>query len=298
MTESVFRAQLLNCYLQGTEYEENSSGGWPNIIRLRLSRHRVEIKQLPWATSSPRPDFVGKQIHTTDVVIHGLSDEQFERGKQIAYDLSYLLSFATMNEVRASAFRFREYGESFTTIGVTRKDFRPTIQTSHGETVAAFIPMVWRGYRRLRVKRRLPAVIEYLLEADRSGPPLEVKILAGFVALENLKATYAKEAGFPFHAGYFRRPGGRPNPKRWPIYHFEELLRMMLDDVQMGVGVKRLVSLRNQIVHFGLSNRPVSSLSAAFGLCCDTIREYLLRILEYKGPFYPYLNCRRLKALK
>ncbi len=73
---------------------------------------------------------------------------------------------------------------------------------------------------------------------------------------------------------------------------------MMLDDVQMGTGIKRLVSLRNQIVHFGLSTRPVSSLSGAFDLCCDTIREYLLRILEYKGPFFPYRNCRRLKTLK
>ncbi len=62
----------------------------------------------------------------------------------------------------------------------------------------------------------------------------------------------------------------------------------MADDVGMKPSLKRVKTLRNQIIHFGLSKRPYNSLQQHYEFCQDLIREYLLRKLNFQGSYLIY----------
>src|SRR5207244_1476392 len=109
-----------------------------------------------------------------------------------------------------------------------------------GAAVKAFVEQTYANYKRLEKSRELNAVVDYLVQAERSGQPTECKLIFGCVLLENLKHSYARSTKIPFVRGFFRRG---PGPKA-PTYGFEELLTMMLRDVGMRRGLKRIVKMR------------------------------------------------------
>jgi len=52
--------------------------------------------------------------------------------------------------------------------------------------------------------------------------------------------------------------------------------------------LRRITNLRNEIIHFGLSRKPYTSLRKNYDFCHDIVREYLLRLLGYKGEYLIY----------
>lgn len=143
-----------------------------------------------------------------------------------------------------------------------------------------------RNYLRLERARKLPLVIDYLVRAEQPGQPMEIQLLIAFVVLENLKSTYAKSASIPFKKGFFRKI---PRPQRGSdTYSFEELLQLMFRDVGMRKGLKRIIRLRNQIIHSGVSHRTYSWQRAKYEHLQYLIREYLLRLMRYNGEYLTY----------
>ena len=169
-----------------------------------------------------------------------------------------------------------------------------------GTAVREFLERTWGGFRRESRRRKLTAVIEYLVTAERRDQPIEVQLLLVFVCMENLKATFARSSGIPeTKRGFHRVSSGRAATmtrqqlERSPKYGFEALLRQMLKDVGMTRGLKRLISLRNQIIHQGLSTWPAKSRFKAYETCHDILREYLLRLLGFKGSYLVYSRASR-----
>jgi len=178
--------------------------------------------------------------------------------------------------------------------------FRPTFSIQNGAVIRSFLEGCWQSYRKLKRRRKLPEVINYIVDAEMTLQVEEVRLLLIFVALECLKSTYAITCGYPFKAGHFRKISDPPksNVKKEPVLNFEMLLWEMFHEVKMKRGLKRAIRLRNDIVHYGLSKRPFESLSKTYDILQDMIREYILRLLNYKGTFLSYMNPGQPRNIK
>lgn len=123
---------------------------------------------------------------------------------------------------------------------------------------------------------------------------LEVKIAQIFIVMENLKGTFATKTRSPFFKGYFRNDAYPKRPlHKQPRIGFEALLTLMFKDVGMKPSLRRIVRLRNEIIHFGLSRKIYSSLRKDYDYCHDVVREYLLKLLHYEGEYLLYSKASR-----
>lgn len=108
-------------------------------------------------------------------------------------------------------------------------------------------------------------------------------------ALENLKDTYARAAGIPYIKGFYRKPPSKPG-NIGGQFGFEELLLEMLLSVGMRRGLKQVVTLRNEIIHSGLSRKPHARQLTMYERIQDLVREYIFRLLGYHGEFFLYAS--------
>ena len=125
------------------------------------------------------------------------------------------------------------------------------------------------------------------------GGKTSCKLIFCFVALESLKSTFATAQKIPFVKRCFRKISNPPKTKLQdePCYSFEELLQNMLAAVGMHHAVLNpIVQLRNEIIHNGISQQTHAANRHVYNACQDLLREYLLRLLAYKGAFWFYAH--------
>lgn len=276
--------RFVNCPATG---EQRSNYGlarpeaWSlNHIPLRLLRFRMDLFQDPAIVQGRLADVRGQCVHTTDLFIRSVRDGRREAAERAAVDVGWLLSFACLSETVPYEFVWDGHHRVTAPQGKFRF-FRPVIDPRDGRAVREFLESVWPIYRRLKRQWRLPAIINYLLIADSPGQPVEVKLVLVSVILENIKTRYAKAAGKPFVNGFFIKPNRRR-------YSFEELLSEALQSVGMRRPLRRIIRVRNQIVHTGLLDLPAERRSFYFEECMSIATEFVLRLLGYEGSFTVY----------
>lgn len=277
----MFKAQVANYFGHG------SNG---DTLSLRLSRCRVKVIQKTDVISNKlKPNGF---VPTTEIEIEGV--KSFSSGEIMVNDICRLLSLASMSQVLPFVYEFGGNQKSISVSGQSMF-FRPLFTIQNGQQVKSFIEQVWVQYRKLKKTRKLPEIIEMLTISELPSQPLEVKLLQVFVVLENIKGTYAHTKKMPFFKGYFRQLSNPPkaNLAKEKALNFKELLTFALKDVRMKNNLHRIIRLRNEIIHFGLSRRPYTSLTKNYDSCQDLIREYLLRLLQYKGPYLIYSKASR-----
>jgi len=292
----MFKAQVANYFGHGNSPTINANGSLSkNIILLKLGRYRVRIKQKTEVISNKlRPNGF---IHTSEIEIEQIKN--FATGERIVNDLCQLLSLVSMSQVRPINYEFNNIKKSINVSGQSMS-YRPLITIMDGEVVKSFIEQVWPQYRKLKRSRKLFEVIEMMTVAELTIQPLEVQLAQAFIILENLKGTYARSKNIPFIKGYFREISSPPkaDPAKEKKLGFERLLKDMLDEVGMSPSLRKVIQLRNEIIHFGLSRKPYESLLKHYDTCQDLIREYLLRILGYQGEYWIYSKaCREQGVL-
>ena len=217
--------------------------------------------------------------------------------EEVLENLSWLLSLSGLSSVQYFGYEY-PYGTGYgrrTRVDDGANWFIPIIPIRNGETVKEFLHKVYLPFSKIKKTRRMPEAIHCLLEAERTSV-IEIELLIIFATLEGLKDTYARSKKIPYIKGYFRK---RPKPtKGRDRYTFKELLDKMLRDCGMrcDCDLKKMVSLRNEIIHSGISRLPFSSQSALCERTHDIIREYLLRLLGYKGSFCSY--SARIKSIQ
>lgn len=256
-----------------------------NHIHFRLSGWEVDLFQRP-AAFEQRSKLRGRWVHTTTVYVRDVTPGLQTEAERLVTDLSHLLSFATMSEVRPFSFSLSGHSRRWHRIGRVSA-WRSPIEPD-GKAIADFVRKVWVRYRKLKRTRRLAELIHYLTLTDLPGQPLEVRILIAFVALENMKASWARSSSIPYRQGRFLKSvSGTGKTKRVP-YKLEELLQLMFGAVKMRPALKRIVRVRNEIVHLGVTSRSFRANQAYYERTKGIEHEYLLRLLGYNGVFHDY----------
>jgi len=294
-----YRILVANYMVKGEEWTDLPVGGRiRNRIRVRLGGFDFQIIRTPENFNLTVAEAKGRFCYTTDIVFDNIRPNQRQRVDALVDEVTELLSFATMSQV----VRFGdEYGTGSSRQAVKGLTlyFRPTLGATHGAEVKRFLELTWPAYHRLRRKRKLNIVVDYVVTTELPHLPIEVEMLMSFVTLECLKSSYAKQAGYKFVAPAWRKISIPPkaNPKAEPKLVFEKLLHEMMKKVKMRKSLKRIVQLRNHIIHNGVSPRPFKSQMKGCFDAKEIIREYLLRLLGFKGQ-YSRFNDMSLHTLK
>ena len=267
---------VANCPIAGEGTTTLSTGGWRrDRIDLMQTPMPVTIRQTAAGMPGKHRYIKGQTVHTTTIELEDVSSANRSFSENVANELVWLLSFATMSPVRPLAYRRGTNGHYLRTSQKT-DIYRPTIESNDGVVVRSFLESTWKRFRRLKRKRRLDRIIDYMVLADGPDQPIEVSTLLLFTALESLKATHS--------------PGVRGM--------FERRVQAMIAAVDMKRGMRQLVALRNRLIHEGIAPMSHSSLIAHHDRLHDILREYLCRLLGYKGEILIYASgSRAVKVL-
>jgi hypothetical protein len=295
----LYRILVANYLVKGEEWTELPDGSRiRNRVCVRLGGFDIEIVRTPESFNLTTADAKHRFNYTTDILVHNVRPDQKKRVDALIDEVTELLSFATMSQVVRFGDEYGTRSSRQEVKGLTLY-FRPTLGATHGAEVKRFLEMTWPAYHRLRRKRMLNVVIDYVVTTELPHLPVEVEMLMSFVTLECLKSTYAKEAGYKFVAPAWRKISAPPkaNPKSEPMVGFEDLLHEMMRAVKMRKSLKRIVQLRNHIIHNGVSPRPLRSQMKGCFDAKEIIREYLLRLLGFKGQ-YSRFNDMKIRTIK
>ncbi|MGZ7126099.1 hypothetical protein ACXWOB_09560, partial [Streptococcus pyogenes] len=66
---------------------------------------------------------------------------------------------------------------------------------------------------------------------------------------------------------------------------FQDMMNLMFSAVGMAPGLQPLVDLRNEVLHTGVASQTHAQQKLQYDAATDLIREYLLRLLGFKGNF-------------
>lgn len=286
--EPALRYFLTNCFVAGSERTRRNGGWIRNKICVNLDGFALQILQHAEVIGSDWHRLKGTNSVTTDVVIEGVGKRRLLAAQRVVENVAWLLRLACLSPVALHGYEY-PMGSGLGvrhTVGGQGSYFRPTLDIRDGDRVRAFLEDTYSAFTHHDRPRRLRAVIDYLVHAERDGQPLEVQLLLLFVALECLKDTFARAEGIPYLHGRYRK---RPKPPTGSdAYGFAELLRLMMKRVGMTGRLRQIVDLRNEIVHSGISRKTYAWQTRTYERCYDLIQEYVLRLLEYSGPWCPY----------
>lgn len=287
MTE--YRALIANCLIQGELPSLSGDTQIRNVIELQLDGFDVQIIEKPEFLINPYTQFDGRTLHTTDLVISDLSPSDFDRAETLAHEVARLLAFATVSEVWKFGYSYPNHNPSS-----FKQDIIGRISTGlpvinsrpiGGRYIRMFLKQAWPVYHVLREKRQLDIVTDYFVVSQLSRQPIEAQLIITFVLLENLKSTFALEKGYVFERNYFRRKAGDKEP-----LGFKELLQQMLAGVGMASDLSKIINLRNQLIHSGITLLSTKESVEIYRSAQDVVRKYLLRLFGYTGIYHLYLK--------
>lgn len=276
----------------GAEVTHRPDGSWiRDVVRFKCDRWEFCFRQRTDIAHGKTEPLRGSLCETTTVEIGSVHPDDREKALATLEAICWLLSFATQSRVLCYGYEFPEgttTAQFKSVVGIANA-FRPPFDLHDTNSIKAFVEQAYPTYCKLSKKRKLSAVFDYLDQAERPSQPTEIRLLLLFITLENLKDTYARAAGIPYIKGFYRKPPSKPG-KNGGQFGFEELLLQMLLSVGMRRGLKQVVTLRNEIIHSGLSRK---SHARQWKMCeriQDLVREYIFRLLDYHGEFFLYAS--------
>jgi hypothetical protein len=289
------RAHVANCLIHGEMITDHGKGSFiRDTVTFTCQGRKFIVTQKPEVVKSPVSQITGRFSETTQILVPNVAKTAVSKVLASIDRICWLLSFACQSKVIC-------YGHDYPTdapsarksvIGTTQF-FRPVFEINDGAVIRDFIDQTYPAYTKLEKSRMLNVAIDYLLQAEREALPTECRLIFAFVLLENLKHTYAVNEGIPFVNGFFRKG---PNPKDDTI-SFKAMLTRMFKAVGMTPELDGIVSLRNAIVHSGVSNLTDHANLELYEQIQDLVREYLLRLLGFKGSYAPYSNVNGAHAV-
>jgi hypothetical protein len=282
---------LSNLSMRGDQWENGDRPPWKNCLPLRLGRKKCELIQHSDYLRTPKNVEKGSFVHTTDLVIRDVEPSGVPAANRIADDLAALLSFASASSVW-------HFGESYPRgtanqrVSLQRRGgwqyFRPPIDTLDPPTLRAYLGRAWGPYRKLKRQFKLPEVIDYLVQAEDPRQVVEIQLAIAFLVLEGLKHSHAKRAGIPYIKGRFRHPP-TPKNKDGAPYGFADLLKEMFKSKGMKPRLlTRTIRARNELFHSSILHCQPAQRFRHYEQTHDVIREYLLRLLDYRGAYTTY----------
>ena len=285
-------AYVANCLILGEEATWNPDGsGIRDIVRFNCGGWVFCFRQRADVAKGETQALRGVFCETSVVEVENVTQAQLAKVLEILDSICWLLSFATQSRVVRYGYNFPKDSVKvqFMAVSGVVNDFRPPLDPRDAASVKRFVEQTYPTYRLLQKKRKLAAIFDYLIQSDLMSQPTEIRLLILFVTLENIKDTYARGQNIPYVKGYYRKPSINPG-KSGAQYSFEDLLLEALQSVRMRKGLKQVVSLRNEIIHSGLSRKSHSRQMIMFERIQDLVREYIFRLLGYRGEFFTYAS--------
>lgn len=290
-------AHVANCLIGGEMITDLGNGSFiRDTVTFTCEGRKFIVTQQPEVIKSKSPvsQFAGRFSMTTQIKVPNVEQSDVPEVLASIDRICWLLSFACQSKVVC-------YGHDYpagvhtarkAVVGTTRF-FRPIFEVRNGATIRDFIDQTYPAYTQLEKSRKLNVAIDYLLQAERDALPTECRLIFAFVLLENLKHTYAESKGIPFVKGFFRKGS---SPKDATI-SFKDMLNRMFKAVGMAPALDDIVTLRNSIVHSGMSDLTHHANWQTYEQIQDLVREYLLRLLDFKGSYVLYSNPNGAKAV-
>ena len=246
-----------------------------------------------------RQQYKNKWIEATTLIFDEIEEKEIPKVKEIAQNISELLSFATLSPVRFfriykdNSFFYESHGKNG-----TYNSFRFPIDIQNEYDIKEFLESCYDLYRKKRDGRQLNVVIEYLVSSETLKIPMELKLATIFILLENLKKTYANEEGYPFINGSYKHKIKcvEKNKEKHIVINFKELLFRMLKTFEINFDLKNIIKLRNEIIHSGLSQTTFEKQNEIYYSCHDLVHEYILKLLNYKGSYLVFSKRSNVKT--
>lgn len=283
------RVLVANCLMGGDTITRKGDTWIRDLVEFDCGGYRFLFRQRPEVVNGKFDQFKGTFSPTTEVTVADVSERKLDEVKAAIGRICWLLSFA--GACRVIPFQY-EYPNGSglthapTVLGVAQY-FRPAFEMADGALIKSFVEQTYSNYTSLEQSRKLNVVIDYLAQAETPAQPMELKLVLIFVGLESLKHTFAHNQKITYADGAFRKPNWKHGEKG-NKYSFKELVKMMLVEVGMTYDLTTAMSLRNDLIHSGLSAEPYNIQSEIYADVHDLIREYLLRLLCYRGRYSPY----------
>lgn len=288
------RVFVANCLMGGDEITRNGDNWIRDRVVFNCGGRSLLFRQKPEIVNNQLSQFKDRFAETTEVVVTDVVVSELQDVLAVIDRICWLLSFVGTCRVMRFGYEYPN-GSGFVSqqsvSGIGRL-FRPVLNINNGIRVKSLVEQAYDKYTELEQVRKLPVVIDYLAQAEAPSQPIEIKAVLAFVALESLKHTFAVEQGIRYEQGAFRKPAWvlGENNKKSDTYTFKQLVRMMLSGVNMSHNLDASYRLRNELIHSGFSSESFRRKSELYEDVYDLIREYILRLLGYRGPFSLYSN--------
>ena len=292
--QAELRASVANCLMGGDGITRKGDSWIRDLVEFDCGGYRFKFRQKPEVINRSFDQYRGTFFETTEVTVADVAEDKAQEVKTVIERICWLLSFAGTCQVIPFEYEYPNGSgltHTMSVLGVAQY-FRPVFEMSNGAQIKSFVEQTYNKYACLEKSRRLNVIIHYLNQAEVTAQPMEIKLILVFVALESLKHTFAQSQGFRFVDGYFRNTKWKPKD-RGNTYYFLTLVRMMLKDVGMAYDLNAAINLRNELIHSGLSGETYIAKNELYADVHDLIREYLLRLLGYRGRYSPYAFERR-----
>lgn len=263
------RAFILNSRLEGETFTEECNTSSRDTVKFTCDGQQFIVKT--------KPDGMA------EVLVENVSPEQKASTLEAIDRICWLLAFATQSHVACYGHDYPDGSSLGSREAVTRagQNVDPVIHPANGAAIRQFVDQTYPAFKAFEATRSLRVVIDYVLQAASWGLPMECKLVFLSVLLENLKHTYGVSKGIPYINGYFREAKKR-DAKTIPL---KKMLRKMFGEVGMVPDLQPFIDVRNAVVHSGVIAKSPTDQRVAYGAITDLIREYLLRLLGFKGTF-------------
>lgn len=265
---SNLRAYVMNSKVQGESFSEEVDG---KVVR-DTSVFTCEGQRFVLQT---------KPEQRAEILVENVGPQQVTATMEAIERICWLLAFATQSQVAC-------YGHNYpdcTPHKLLNSIHRPGQEADHvinpadGAAIRKFVDQTYPQFKALESARSLKVVIDYMLQAARPGLPMECKLVFLSVLLENLKHTYGTQQQYAFRSGKFIDPATNAS------LSFKNMMTRMFGAEGMTPSLKPLVDLRNEVLHTGVASLTHSQQKLQYDAATDLIREYLLRLLDFKGNF-------------
>lgn len=265
---SNLRAYVMNSKVQGESFSEEVDG---KVVR-DTSVFTCEGQRFILQT---------KPEQLAEILVENVAPEQVTATMEAIERICWLLAFATQSQVACNGHNYPDGTPTKVHNSIHRpgQNADPVIDPADGAAIRKFVDQTYPQYKALESARSLKVVIDYMLQAARPGLPMECKLVFLSVLLENLKHTYGTHQQYAFRSGKFIDPATNAS------LSFKVMMTRMFGAEGMAPSLKPLVDLRNEVLHTGVASLTHAQQKLQYDAATDLIREYLLRLLGFKGNF-------------
>lgn len=273
---------LINLFMLGESFSKHNNQRIRDTTIIECEGFKLEFTQLN--IHLKQSNLINQSFITTKITIENIDSDQVEQLLNIVDDLCLLLSFAQQSPVRRYSYKVGSAEYKTNCSGTVINPLRTIIEDS-GKEIRSFIEQAYLAFTTFKNSRQLTVVFGYLCEANRSTLALEIALISHYVAIENLKNTFALEQGYKYKDGkYSHNLYGKCSST--------EMTKRMFEAAQFNrEEIAPFLKKRNKMIHegilspFGDENYMGQAIEDRRDVS-DLLRKYLLTLLNYKGAYY------------